>query len=137
MANTGIAPLDPTSPAGQVRLIIGDTEYAPLSPIVVGEGDYSYFSDAAITVALSLSGGGVTRAVSTLIKQLSLSLTIAGQSIAADDFKINTLGKGKDLLQVAESYAAQADVEDERANREDEGSFTIVNTRLRSYTPCP
>lgn len=66
-----------------------------------------------------------------LIKQLALALTMAGQSISADGFKILTLGKGKDLLEVALAYTRQADAEDALINREADGSYTIVNTRLR------
>lgn len=122
MANTGLSPLDPTSDVGKVRLVIGDTEATA--------GSYVYFSDDAITVALSIAGGGITRACGVLVKQLALSLTIAGQSIGADGFTINTLGKGRDLLQVALSYEKQADEEDLRGARESEGAYQVVNTRL-------
>lgn len=131
MANPGVTPPDITTPVGQVRVTLGDTASVALSPIVPNQGDYTYFSDDTITVALSLSSGGVTRAVATLVKQLALSLTIAGQSIKADDFAINTLGKGRDLLEVAKSYTAQADAEDALAAREEDGSFAVVSTRLR------
>ncbi|MBK4348227.1 hypothetical protein [Lacisediminihabitans changchengi] len=127
MANAGTAPLDATTDIGRVRLVVGDTEATPTTG---GQGDYAYFSDDAIQAALDLSGGGVTRAVSVLVKQLALSLTIAGQSIKADDFAINTLGKGKDLLEVARSYVTQADAED-AATARDEGTLAIVNTKLR------
>ncbi|MBG6106552.1 hypothetical protein [Frigoribacterium sp. CG_9.8] len=134
MANPGVTPLEATSPIAQVRLLLGDDSSVPLSPIVVGQGDYKYFADVAISISLQLANGNVTRACSVLIKQLALSLTIAGQSIGADGFTINTLGKGRDLLQVAESYAKQADAEDARAAR-DEALYAIVNTRLRSHEP--
>lgn len=134
MANTGLFPLDPTSDVGQVRLAIGDDEATNL---VAPNGDYAYFSDAAITVALSLAGGGIARSCGVLVKQLALSLTIAGQSIGADGFSINTLGKGRDLLQVALSFERQADDEDARAERDEVGTMTIVNTRLNAPTVVP
>lgn len=129
MVNSGISPLDSTSNVGMVRLVIGDDT---ATGTTAGEGSYSYFSDDAITVALSLAGNGVTRAVAILVKQLALSLTIAGQSIAADDFKINTLGKGKDLMQVANGYDLQADAEDARAAREGDGAYAVVGLHLNT-----
>ena len=117
-----------------MRLLLGDTEATG----VVGEpGDYAYFSDAAIGLALSLAGDGIARACATLVKQLALALTIAGQSIKADDFSINTLGKGKDLLEVANSFTRQADDEDARSAREEDGAYAIVNSRLRPIDDPP
>lgn len=116
--------LDPETLVGQVRLVIGDD--VPESP-----DDLTYtFSDDAIEVALSLAGNGVTRAVGTLIKQLALQASLSGQSIKADDFSINTSNRGKNLLEVAQSYFDQADAEDAAAGS---GELRIVNTRLRQH----
>lgn len=62
-------------------------------------------------------------------------MTVAGQSIKADDFAINTLGKGKDLLQIADSYDAQADAEDEREMLESEGAGPVIVTTRASIGP--
>jgi hypothetical protein len=123
MANDGVFPPDATTDVGKVRLMIGDTE-ATGSPLI-----YAFFSDETIEVAFSL-GGSISRTCAILIKQLALALTMAGQSIRADGFAINTLGKGKDLLEVAMAYTRQADAEDALASREADGSYAIVNTRL-------
>lgn len=125
-----VNPPDPTTSVGQVRLLVGDT--------VVTDGNYAYFTDAAITVALSIGDDSIARACSVLVKQLALQLTIAGQSIKADDFAINTLGKGKDLLAVADSFSTQADEEDQRSAAQSEGAYQIVNSRLnRPENPDP
>ena len=123
MANGAV--LDPESLVGQVRLVIGDD--VPESP-----DDLTYtFSDDAIKVALSLADDGVTRAVGTLIKQLALQASLNGQSIKADDFSINTQNRGKNLLEVAQSYFDQADAEDAASAA---GEVMVVNTRLRPHT---
>jgi hypothetical protein len=117
--------LDPETAVGQVRLVVGDD-------VAASSGDYT-FSDDAITVALSLSSDGITRAVSILVKQLALSASLSGQSIKADDFSINTTNRGKSLLEVALSYEAQADTEDIAANA---GELTIVKTSLTPRLPA-
>jgi hypothetical protein len=119
------AALNPMTLVGQVRLVIGDD--VPVSP-----SDLTYtFSDDAITVALSLANDGVTRAVGILVKQLALQASLSGQSIKADDFSINTSGRGKTLLEVAQSYFDQADAEDVTSGA---GELAIVNTRLKGHT---
>jgi hypothetical protein len=92
---------------------------------------FSFSDDATISVALSLSNDGVIRAVATLIKQLALQASLSGQSIKADDFSINTMGRGKNLLDVAMSSELQATREEEAAAADaNAGEFVIVNTRL-------
>lgn len=113
------AALDPSTLVGKVRLVIGDD-------VPAENGDYT-FSDDAIEAALSVSNDHPTRAVATLVKQLALQAALAGQSIKADDFSINTSGRGKSLLDVAESYEQQADAEEQAANA---GELAIVSTRL-------
>lgn len=124
MANAGINPIQYDTDLGKVRVTVGDTDYDATN-------GYSYFSDEAINVALELGGGSISRAVGILVKQLALSLIISGQSIKADDFAINTLGKGKDLLLVANAYFEQADAEDVRASHEADGAYAVVSNRLR------
>lgn len=130
MANTGIAPLDATTDIGRVRLDLGDSE---ATNIVDGVGVYGYFSDEAVGNALYLSRGSVTRACGRLIAQLANQLTLAGQSIQASDFRINTLGKGADLFQVAVWYDEKADKEDAIEAREDAEGIAIVTGKLKKH----
>ncbi|WP_025157186.1 hypothetical protein [Leifsonia aquatica] len=125
MANSGTFPLDKATDVGRVRLVLGDTE---ATGVVDGKGDYAYWSDDSIDVALVLEDGNILRACAVLVEQLAVALTVAGQSIKADDFSINTLGKGGDLLDAAARYQARADVAEARAGREEAGSFAVVST---------
>lgn len=135
----GAIPVDPTTSVGQVRLTVGDTVYT----VIEGDqehGDFTYFSDDEISTAYTVGSESTTRAVGILVKQLALNASLNGQSIKADDFSINTLSRGADLLKVAESYFAQADAEDARYGREgapgDEPgeSIAIVPVRLKRST---
>lgn len=116
------ADLDSNTLTGKVRLTVGDD-------VTDAAGDYS-FSDEAIAAALAISGNNVARAAGTLVRQLALQASLAGQSIKADDFSINTSGRGKSLLDVAQSYFDQANVEDAIASQ---GELTIAKTTIRPY----
>jgi hypothetical protein len=122
MAN-GVA-LNPETAVGKVRLVVGDG-------VPDAAGDYT-FSDDAIGAALALAGEGITRAVAILVKQLALQAALSGQSIKADDFSFVTTGRGKSLLDVAESYERQADTEDAIANA---GEILVVSTKLKAHDP--
>jgi hypothetical protein len=115
----GLFPIDPTTLIGMVRLDLGDD-----TPDA--SGDFT-FSDDAIDAALARGGDSIPRACGMLVKRLALQATLAGQSIKADDFSINTSNRGKDLLAVAKSYFDEADAADVI---EGAGEMLVVNTRL-------
>lgn len=76
----------------------------------------------------------MTRAVAILVKQLALQASLAGQSISADDFSINTTGRGKSLLDVAKSYEAQADAEELAAEQAAHaGELMVVGTSIKPH----
>lgn len=122
----GISPIDPTSLIGQVRLALGDD-----TPDA--NGDFT-FSDDAIDAALARGGDSVPRACGTLIKKLALQATMAGQSIKASDFAINTTNRGKDLLAIAQSYFDEADAQDALDGA---GEMTIVTRKSIRQRPMP
>ncbi|MGN6325836.1 hypothetical protein [Pseudolysinimonas sp.] len=121
--------LDPETPIGQVRELVGDETPDPTSNAYL-------FSDGKIGVALLASGGSLLRACGILVKTLATQQTLAGNSIAADDFKINSTNRGTDLLKIAESYFKDADAADAAVEAAaSAGELVIVNTRLRSSAP--
>lgn len=53
MVNQGASPIDVTTPVGQVRLLVGDTD---ASDVTGGQGTYLWYSDDEITALLTLMG---------------------------------------------------------------------------------
>lgn len=131
MANRGVVPIDGTTPVGQVRLLLGDTIFAPLVPPRGDEADFTYFSDLDIANALSAGAGSTLRATGYLVQQLALNAAQSGKSIKASDFSISTTGRGADLLAVAKSYFVEATAADLRDSGGDEESILIVGPTLR------
>lgn len=91
--NQGTAPLDPTSPVGQVRLLVGDK--SP-SEIAMGVGTYMWFSDDEIRGLLALENDRIKMAAYRILmtvaqsqalilkKFTSADLAVDGPSIAAE-----------------------------------------------------
>lgn len=112
MANIGVAPLDPSSLVGVVRLNVGDTNYVPLDPPVAGQGVFDYYSDAQLSAFLTAGNDSPTRATGTAIKQMALTAALSGRSVKTDDLAIDSRQRGTDLLAIAQSWLDQADAED-------------------------
>lgn len=109
MPNVGKYPLDPISSAGQLRILVGDVSAKPLVPDVPGFADFAVFSDADLAAALLASGSSPLRAAGSLYRSLAAQYTMSGRSIKTDDLAIDTRNRGKDLLEVAQSFFDEAD----------------------------
>jgi hypothetical protein len=112
MANPGVSPLDPATPVGQLRSLVGDTEATPLDPPIDGEGSYAIWSDVALEAALGLAGDSVYRAASNLYFTLAAEYAQSGRSIKTDDLSIDTKGRAGSLIEIARSWASAANQAD-------------------------
>lgn len=118
MANPGIAPLDPTTDVGRLRALLADTSYVPLDPPVAGQGGYAIFSDADLIAYLALGSADPLRSAAIATRRLALEYSAKGKSVKTDDLAIDLRSRGKDLLEVAESFdsaansAAESDAND-------------------------
>lgn len=124
MSNPGVAPLDPSTPVGQLRSLVGDTQYVELAPPAAGQGDYNVWSDATLLAILTLHAGNALRAAGNLYLQLAAEYAQTARSIKTDDLAINTIGRGDTLLKVAQSFLDEA-VAGENAAASD--SFQIIS----------
>lgn len=115
--NEGIAPVDPASPRGQVRMLVGDTKYTDTTP---GMGAYNFFSDGEIDGFLTIGGQNIHRAAGWVMMQWA--------NIAADEARIITdVDLKADLTKRYDALAAQAKTFFELADKFD-SSFDIVRT---------
>jgi hypothetical protein len=127
MTNRGIAPLDPSSDVGKVRLLVGDTVYTALVPPEVGYGDYTNFSDDEIEAFLTAGGDSTMRAAGFAYMQLAATAAMESVSIADYDLKVDLTKRAGDLRAMAEFYFEQADQIDGAS----EDAFIIVPTGQR------
>lgn len=132
MANLGVAPLDPTTPVGQLRHSVGDRLYQETP--TAGIGDYDYFSDADLVVHLLSAGGSITRATGLTIKQLALNAAVVGASVKTNDLGVDNSKRGSTLLEIAQSWIDDANAEDAAGDRD---SFVVIPFRGLAGAPGP
>lgn len=116
MVNEGVFPLDPTTDVGKVRLGAHDTFASPLTPPRDGFGDYVMFSDMEVAQAVALASGSIPRAIGLLIKGLAVQAALGARSIRTDDLGYDNQKRGATLMQIAQSWLAQADAGDAADN---------------------
>lgn len=134
--NPGAAPLDPTSPVGQLRALVGDTQFDALDPAVDGQGDYYVWSDASLAAILALHAGNAQRAAGNLYLQLAAEFAQSGRSVKTDDLAINTLGRGDTLLKVAQSFLDEATATENAASSDTFQIISFGGRRGRGRCSC-
>lgn len=112
MQHPGLAPLDPESAIGQLRVEVGDIAYGALTPEIAGQGNYAVWSDNDLAAALTRAKGSVPRAAGNLVRSLAIQYSAEGKSIKTDDLAIDVRGRGADLLAVAKAFLSEADAAD-------------------------
>ncbi|WP_109507352.1 hypothetical protein [Nocardioides speluncae] len=93
---------DPTTPAGQVRLLINDTDDS--DPV---------FSDEDITAFLTLEGDRVKRAAAQAIDTIADDEVLTSKVIRDHNLSTNGAAVAKELKERAKSLREQADEDDE------------------------
>lgn len=100
MADPAPITTDPTTPIGQVRLLITDTdEAAPL------------FTDAEITALLGLEGGNVKRGSAAALETIATSETLIAKKISTQDLSTDGPAVATSLIARAKLLREQADAE--------------------------
>lgn len=105
--NPGVYPLDPATPVGQLRALVGDTSSIPLDPPVAGQASYAVWSDVALEAALALADDSVYAAGANLYLALAAQYAPLGRSIKTDDLALDTKGTAGDLISIAKEWRAQ------------------------------
>lgn len=122
----GAFPIDPTTPVGQLRYLLGDTSATASPQAPAGTKMFAIWADAELVAALANAGGNVLRAGGLLITQLALFYAQQGQmSVKADDLGLTVGAKGGDLNTIARTLFQEA--ADRDAAEAD--SFFVVATR--------
>lgn len=105
--NRGVAPLDPSSDVGRVRIQLGDVVYQPYDPPEPGYGKYSDYSDEELLSYLE-QGGSVEEAMYRIYLQMAASAAREAKQIQDFDLKINTEKRAEALLKLAQEWRAAA-----------------------------
>jgi len=110
--NPGVAPLDKTTPTGQVRLNTGDTEYVRLEAPIAGLSSFAYFSDDTIEAFLLAGRGSVTRATGLAYRQMAAGAALVGALNKTHDEVNDNRQRASDLMALSQSWLSMANDED-------------------------
>jgi hypothetical protein len=131
MAN--ITPPDYTTPIGQVRLLIPDTE--PLENLNDPSESPEYiFSDAQIQAFIVLYSNNVKRAAATAKLTLATSEALINKVIKSYDFSTDGAKLGAELRAQAEQLQKDADKDELYDSYE---IFTIVTPSIKDTSDWP
>lgn len=101
MANRGVAPPNPATQVGALRLLIDDTEYTPLDPPEAGYGDYVWFSDDSLSALLLAADNDVLLASGYAYQRMAASLALEAVNIATDDLRYSTEQRAETFRKLA------------------------------------
>lgn len=131
MAHPGAYPIDHSTLAGQLRVLLGDTTSKALVPPVAGQADYNVWSDSDLETALVIASDSIYRAAGDLYMSIAAYYAQKGRSIKTDDLALNSLGRSGDILAIAKQFHAQAG---EIAQAEADDFFELVSTGRQGGT---
>lgn len=114
MANLGVFPFVATTPVGQVRVLLGDTD-----PVQVGVGDtgtYVLFSDTELEAMVLIFNGNVKRAGAQAIRSTAVAKAITLGKWRTDDLSVDYAAVAEAMRKAAENLDNAADSDDIRAS---------------------
>lgn len=112
MSNTGAYPLDPDSPAGGVRLLVGDTDPTPIPPEAPATesttGTYLWYSDAELEALVTRFRGNIPRTAAHVITAIARSQALLLKKWTSADLAVDGPAITRALLQSAGSLEDEA-----------------------------
>lgn len=127
----GVAPPNPTTSVGRLRLLLGDSTYTELDPPVAGLGDYTTFSDDELEQFLLAGGDNINRAAGFAYLQWAAAAAGTSGSVRTQDLSADTRGKSAEFRELAKFYFGLADEDDANTGLND--AFFVAPTG--SYGP--
>jgi len=107
--NRGVAPLDPDSEVGQIRALLGDTEFEPLDPPETGYGNYEMYSDDELQAFVDV-GGSVEGGMFHAYMQMAGEAAKESRVVQDFDLRIDLTKRSADLRAIALEWRDRADV---------------------------
>jgi len=113
MPNIGRKPLNPSSPVGQVRLLLGDTDPVDAAD---GDGEYLFYSDNEIESLLNMHGGSPKRTVVRILRSVGFAQVYLLKKFTSADVAVDGTAVARELRLLAIDLEREADEEDARGD---------------------
>ena len=111
--NTGASPLDPTTLAGKVRTLVGDTDPTPFDPDVPGQGEYAWFSDTELETLGELFGDNPKRVAIWVLSQVAVSQALLLKKWTSEDLSVDGPAIIRGIENTLKRLSKEADREDD------------------------
>lgn len=106
MPNLGISPPDFSTPTGQMRALLGDTDAINVTS---GVGEYVWFSDNDLGGFLTVYSGSVRRAAAQALRTVASSQALLLKKFSSDDLSVDGPAIAEALRKLAKDLDTQAD----------------------------
>jgi len=126
--NPGVYPIDPATPVGQLRFLVGDTASVPYDPVEPGFQNYAAFSDGELLSLLEASGGVLTGAVGFAYLRLAGAAAGSAVSWASDDLRLDMSKTPAELRAIAALWFGRAD-----SSAAGEDALYITDTGIQDH----
>jgi hypothetical protein len=119
MTNRGVAPYDPNTGVGVLRVTIGDTMFVNL-----GYGDYELFSDEELEQFIDIGNDNNLRAAGFAYMSLAGKAALEAKMVKDYDLQVDLKSRSIQLRETAAEFFRQADAEEIRAGLGDPLTIT-------------
>jgi hypothetical protein len=127
MTNIGVAPYNPATLVGKVRVTTGDVIYGTITS---GQAEYQMFSDADIQAFLLTAEDNVLRAAGFGFMSLAARASLESKTIKDYDLSIDLKSLADSLRKQANEFFNQADNADARLGNLDVFELTRTGRDL-------
>ena len=128
MTNLGVAPPDPSTNVGRLRLIIGDINYVLIEE---GVGNYEGYSDDQLESFLSLGGDNLSYGAGYAYLALAAQFAADSIKVTTDDESVDLTARADSMRKLANEWFNRGD---EMLSRVDADSFYIVYPEFSNDT---
>lgn len=109
--NIGAYPPDMTSLAGKVRVLVGDTDAAPLDPPTPGLGVYAWYSDEELEALGEMNGSNPKRVAIWVLSQVAMSQAMLLKKWTSEDLQVDGPAILRSMEATLKRLAAEVEAE--------------------------
>lgn len=136
MANEGVAPPDYSTLAGQVRVLVGDTDAKPLDPDVTGMGEYAWYSDEELDALGAQFGNNPKRVAIWVLSQVAISQAMLLKKWTSEDLQVDGPAIARGIEATLKRLAAEVDKEVAAGGEEEFfGYYPLPEYQSGVYSP--
>lgn len=124
MANEGVYPPDYDTLAGNVRVLVGDTDAKPLDPDVEGYGEYAWYSDDELEALGAQFSDNPKRVAIWVLSQVAISQAMKLKKWTSEDLQVDGPAIARGIEATLKRLSAEVDKEVAAGGEEEYFGYT-------------